>query len=55
VAQGGELLAAGPVAGKQNQTTDQRVFEAFSVLLAELGASNVNDQWGVKIHELLPG
>jgi hypothetical protein len=29
------------------------VFEAFAVLFAEFDASNVDDQWGVKIHDLL--
>jgi hypothetical protein len=54
-AQGGELLTTGPVAGKQNQATDQWVLEALSVLFAEFGACNVNDQRFMEMHDLLPG
>jgi hypothetical protein len=53
VAQGSELVAVFPIAGKQNQAAYQRVFEAFFVRFAQRSACNVNDQGGVLGHDLL--
>jgi hypothetical protein len=55
VAQGRELVAALPVAGKQNHATHQRVLEALLVLFAQAQTSNVDDQGGVQGHDVLPG
>jgi len=50
VAQGGELIAVLPVAGKQNHAAHQRVLEALFVLFAQGQTGDVDDQGGVLGH-----
>ena len=47
IAQGRELLAVCPVAGKQDHAATQRVRQAATVGVAERGASDVQNQGGV--------
>jgi hypothetical protein len=46
----GELGAALPIATEKNQTADQGVAQALTVLRSQVGACDVNDQGGVKTH-----
>jgi hypothetical protein len=46
-AQLGELLAAGPVAAKQNDAASERVLQTLAIRCAELRACDVKNQWGV--------
>jgi len=49
-AQAGQLFAIAPVAGKQNDTANQRVFEALAVFGGEVQASDIDDQRSVLRH-----
>ena len=46
----GELCAALPIAGKQNEAADQRVFEAAAVVLVKAESRDVDDEGGVEGH-----
>ena len=50
-AQGHELRAILPVAGKQNQPAHQRVLESLAVNPGQSQAGNIDDEGGVEGHE----
>lgn len=54
-AQGRELHAVLPVAGKQDQSAHQRVPEALAIHFAQGQASDVDDEGGVKSHGRVSG
>ena len=51
-AQRAELGPVLPVAGKQNNAADQRIFQALAVGFGQLGTGDVDDEGGVWGHEV---
>jgi hypothetical protein len=47
-----ELRAALPIASEQNETTRQRIFQAFFVDSCEFKACNVDDEGSLDVHSV---